>query len=184
MRTTASGDGKLVSAEAAMDEKAKRGLDEIVERWSGKPGSLLGVLEDAQEADARRWLSEPTLRYIARRTGTALSRIYSTATFYSFFNLRPQGEHTIAVCRGTACHTRGSRGILRDVLSRLGAKDFREEDENSFTTEDARFTVRTVACFGQCALSPVAAVDGVIYSRMTSGKLLVLVTRIGKGGSK
>jgi NADH-quinone oxidoreductase subunit E len=182
MRSTATGDGR--KADAAANGDSRRRLDGIIERWNGKPGALLGVLEEAQEADPRRWLPEATLRYVAERTGTSLSRIYSTATFYSFFNLRPQGEHTIAVCRGTACHTRGSRGILMDALARLGAVDYREEDENSFTTADARFTVRTVACFGQCALAPVVSVDGIIHSRMTSGKLLVLIAKIAKGGGK
>jgi NADH-quinone oxidoreductase subunit E len=184
MRSSKAPEVRVSAADAAVGDETRRRIDEIVDRWSGKPGALLGILEDAQDGDAKRWLPEPTLRYIADKTGTALSRIYSTVTFYSFFNLKPQGEHSIVVCRGTACHTRGSRGILLDALSKLGAVDFREEDENSFTTEDARFTVRTVACFGQCALSPVVAVDGVIHSRMTSGKLLALVSKIGKGGAK
>jgi hypothetical protein len=53
------------------------------------------------------------LEYIAERTDIPLARIYSVVTFYALFNLEPQGEHTICICRGTACHTRGSRNLLQ-----------------------------------------------------------------------
>ena len=49
-----------------------------------------------------------------------LSRIYSVVTFYALFNLEPQGDHTICICRGTACHTRGSRNLLRALRLELG----------------------------------------------------------------
>lgn len=169
---------------ADLPESARVELDRAVDERLGRPGALLGILEAAQGLSPRRWLSEATLRYVAGRTGTPLSRVYSVATFYSFFNLSPQGEHSIVVCRGTACHTRGSRGLLNAALARLGAVGYREEDESSFTTADAGFTVRTVACFGQCALAPVVAVDGVIRSRMTEGKLVALISRIGKERAK
>ena len=148
------------------------------------PISLLGILEEAQEANEHRYLSEETLRIIADKTDTPLSRVYSVATFYSFFNLKPQGRHAIVVCRGTACHTRGSLGLLEESARRLGFPEFREDEEASFTTEDRQFTVRTVACFGQCALAPVVAIDGIIYSRMTQGRLTSLLEGLRKEGCK
>jgi NADH-quinone oxidoreductase subunit E len=104
------------------------------------------------------------------------------ATFYSFFNLTPQGKHSIVVCRGTACHTRGSLALLNEALSRLGIKDFREEEDSSATTEDFFASVRTVACFGQCALAPVIQIDGEVLSRMTVGRLVSILARMRKGG--
>lgn len=145
------------------------------------PGALLLALEEAQNASEFRYLDEDTMRNIAERFGEPLSRVYSVATFYSFFNLAPQGKHTIVVCRGTACHTRGSLGLLRETASKLGFPDFREDEEASFTTDDRQYTVRTVACFGQCALAPVVAIDGIIYSRVTVNNLLSLLSGIGKG---
>ncbi|HCM27818.1 MAG: hypothetical protein A2Z99_08640 [Treponema sp. GWB1_62_6] len=166
-------------------------LDEVVRRWSDgqRPGALLGILEEVQEHNKGDYLSESDLRRISELTGTPLSRLYSIATFYSFFNLTPQGEHTIVVCRGTACHTRGSRGLLADAAMRLNASGFNIDEDSAFTTADARITVRTVACFGQCALAPVVSVDGVMYSRMNSTKLASLITRLinakpAQGGEK
>lgn len=164
-------------------------LDGIIDKWfegspEGRPGALLGILEEIQERERAKYLSEESLTYVAEKTGTPLSRLYSIATFYSYFNLKPQGEHAIVVCRGTACHTRGSRALLIAAAARLGAVGFNAEEDASFTTDDLRFTVRTVACFGQCALAPVVAIDGVIHSRLTVGALEALLRKLGSGGAK
>lgn len=148
------------------------------------PGALLSALEEAQLDDEYNHLSEDTLRAIAKETGEALSRVYSVATFYSFFNLKPQGKHTIIVCRGTACHTRGSLNLLREAAAKLGMPEFREDEEPSFTTDDRLFTVRTVACFGQCALAPVVSIDGTIYSRVTQNRLCSILDAMRKGAKR
>ena len=154
-------------------------FDTIIATYKGKPGALLSVLEEVQRNTEHTYLNEQALLYIAEKMQVPLSQVYSVATFYSFLNLKPQGEHTITVCRGTACHTRGSKPLLDDVMAMLGLIETEEgEDESSYTTEDMRFTVRTVACFGQCALAPVLAVDEVIYSKMTADKLATLLKQL------
>ncbi len=158
-------------------------IEELIERHRGRPGALLGLLENAQEIEKLRYLSEDTLRLIAEGMDLPLSQVYSVATFYSFFNLSPQGLHSIVVCRGTACHTRGSLELLETCLHRLGIKGFREDEASSVTTEDGFASVRTVACFGQCALAPVVQIDGAISSRMTVGKLTAILEKLRKGGS-
>ncbi|HKL59309.1 MAG TPA: NAD(P)H-dependent oxidoreductase subunit E [Sphaerochaeta sp.] len=153
--------------------------DTIIAAYAGKPGALLSVLEEVQRKTEHSYLNEQALLYIAESMEVPLSQIYSVVTFYSFFNLKPQGEHTITVCRGTACHTRGSKPLLDDVMAMLGLhKNEEGEDESCYTTKDMRFSVRTVACFGQCALAPVIAVDEVIYSRMTGDKLASLLKEL------
>lgn len=161
-----------------------RTLDEVIASKAGSAGALLGILEEAQELEEHHWLPEKTLRRVAEATGTPLSSVWSVATFYSFFNLKPQGRHSIVVCRGTACHTRGSLELLEAALARLGIEDFREEEENSVTTADAFASVRTVACFGQCALAPVIQIDGTMHSRMTVGRLVAALDKMRKEGAK
>ncbi len=142
-------------------------LDVEVGKRLGRPGALLGILEAAQARNPQKYLPLETLRYIALNTGTTLSRIYSVATFYALFNLKPQGKNTISICRGTACHTSGSRNLLQGVQLDLGLSLEEEGDDSAYnqadksvmTTPDHRFTVRTVACFGQCALAPVVEVN-------------------------
>jgi NADH-quinone oxidoreductase subunit E len=92
----------------------------------------------------------------------------------------------ICVCRGTACHTRGSRDLLDKLCLDLGLSD-READENSeadkmaITTADRRLTVRTVACFGQCALAPVVEVDHHILSHVNERTLQREVKSLTQG---
>ena len=159
-------------------------VESIIDSWKGRNGSLLGALEQAQQNDPKKYLSETTLREISKRLDIPLSRVYSVATFYSFFSLKPQGEHLLIVCRGTACHTRGSLVLLNEALSRLKIKGFNEKEENSVTSSDNLITIRTVACFGQCALAPVIMVDGVVLSRMTVSKLVSLLDKLKKGGER
>jgi len=161
-------------------KSAQAKIRAIADRFRDKPGALLSILEEVQDSDEFKYLSEDSLRAVADSTGEPLSRVYSVATFYSYFNLAPQGKHTIVVCRGTACHTRGSLALLQESMAQLGVTDFKEEEEPTFTTTDKMFTVRTVACFGQCALAPVVAVDGTIYSRISTSKLTSIIDTIRK----
>ncbi len=92
----------------ALSDTTKAFIDKVVSDESGRAGALLGILQKIQESHARKFLPRETLEYIAGRTNVPLSRIFSVVTFYALFNLEPQGRNTVCVCRGTACHTRGS----------------------------------------------------------------------------
>ncbi|HAR38126.1 MAG: hypothetical protein A2W86_10165 [Bacteroidetes bacterium GWD2_45_23] len=156
-------------------------LDEIIEKHRGKPGMLLTTLEEAQEKNPLKYLPGETLVEVSGKLNIPYTQVYSVATFYSYFNLTPQGKHTVVVCRGTACHTKGSKGLLDDVTALLGIRRDVDGADSSFTTSDNLFTVRTVACFGQCAQSPVVEVDGVIHSNVNAQKLLKIMSRIKNG---
>ena len=156
-------------------------IDAIILRYKGKPGELLTIMEQIQEANEFKYLDKAEIDYLSEQTKIPLSQIYSVATFYSFFNLKPQGKHTIIVCRGTACHTKGSKNLLDDVSTLPGCKEALDAGESSFTTEDRLITVKTVACFGQCALAPVVAVDGMIYSNVTSEQIKKILKHLQEG---
>jgi len=156
-------------------------IDAVIEKHRGHHGELLSILEEIQVLNDQKFLPEESLNQVALRTGVPLARVFSVATFYSFFNLKPQGAHTITVCRGTACHTKGSRSLLDDLGLMIGHGRGLEDGESTFTTPDNQFTISTVACFGQCALAPVVAVDGVIHSNMTTARLQKQLNGITKG---
>lgn len=150
-------------------------VEQVIARHRGHPGALLSILEEVQDHHPNKYLSREVLDYIATRTGIPPSRIYSVVTFFALFNLEPQGQHTICICRGTACHTRGSRSLLERLQLELGVKNHDAEpgtDKVSVTTRDAKYTLRTVACFGQCALAPVVEVDKAIYGHVNERTLL------------
>jgi len=158
-------------------------LDRVIAEQGGRPGSLLGILEKLQEQHRSKYLPMETLEYVAARTGVPQARVYSVATFYALFNLEPQGTHTVAICRGTACHTRGSRALLERLKLQLGLSDAGREagaDKLTLTTPDRRFTIRTVACFGQCALAPVVEVNHAIRGHVKEQALMREVDKLRK----
>ncbi|MFZ1136614.1 MAG: NAD(P)H-dependent oxidoreductase subunit E [Candidatus Korobacteraceae bacterium] len=154
-----------MSAIATLVDNAEQGyIDQTIAKNNGRPGALLGILEAVQEHHPHKYLSSEALRYVAAKLDIPLSRIYSVATFYALFNLQPQGDNTVCICRGTACHTRNSRNLLESLRLELGLgldddEESGEADKLALTTKDGRFTVRTVACFGQCALAPVVEIN-------------------------
>lgn len=161
-------------------------IDQEVRSHEGHPGALLGILEAVQAANAHKYLSMDALRYIADKTGVPPARVYSAASFFALFNLFPQGDNTICVCRGTACHTRGSRDLLEKLCLDLGLglqnlESASEADKLALTTGDQRFTVRTVACFGQCALAPVVEINHHILSHVNERTLQREVGALTRG---
>jgi NADH-quinone oxidoreductase subunit E len=138
------------------------------------------VLERLQHRNPYNYLSRETLGVVAQRLSLPLSQVLSVATFYAFFNLEPQGRHTISVCRGTACHTRGSRALLDDLKSKLGITEAESKGKSFVTTRDRSFTIRTVACFGQCALAPVAEVDHKIHGYVNRQSLRAALAGVTK----
>lgn len=155
-------------------------LDEIIEKHKGKPGMLLSTLEEVQENHPLKFLPGETLTSVSQKLKIPYTQVFSVVTFYSFFNLKPQGKHSIVVCRGTACHTKGSKALLDEIGPVFGIQSGEIDSEQSVTTPDNEFTIKTVACFGQCAQSPVVAVDGVIHSNVNSQKLLKILSRLKK----
>lgn len=159
-------------------------IDRIIGEQAGRPGALLGILEKLQDANRHKYLPMETLEYVALRTGVPQSQVYAVATFYALFNLEPQGAHTVAICRGTACHTRGSRMLLERVKLQLSLEESGTADKLTLTTPDQKFTVRTVACFGQCALAPVAEVDHAIRGHVSEQSLIRELDQLRKDGSR
>jgi NADH-quinone oxidoreductase subunit E len=169
-----------------LDSQERLLIDRSIAEHAGQPGALLGILEDVQAANPHKYLSMPALRYISERTGIPPSTVYGTTTFYSLFNLDPQGDNVICVCRGTACHTRGSRDLLEKVCLDLGLSEHesgetKETDKLALTTPDNRFTIRTVSCFGQCALAPVVEVNHHILSHVNERSLQREVRALTQG---
>ncbi len=133
-------------------------VDQIINRYKGKPGCLIPVLEECQ--GVVKYLPVELQEYIGDRLNIPGSTIYGVVTFYSFFSMIPKGRHTIKVCMGTACYVRG----IGEVLNRLKS-NFKLEVGG--TTEDRRFSLEAVRCLGACGLAPVMMVDSDTHGGVT-----------------
>ena len=135
--------------------------------------SLIPVLQDVQKEYG--FLSGESMEEISSLIGAPVSRVYGVATFYKQFRFAPLGEHVIQVCRGTACHVRGSLAIAEQLSRRLKLN----RDGNS---QDGKFSVITVACLGACSIAPVIKLDGEFYGHLTTQKLDALLDQIAQAG--
>ena len=124
--------------------------------------SLIPILQEVQ--DACGFLSKDAVIEIGRHLNMPASQIYGVSTFYNQFRFNAPGKFHIQVCRGTACHVKGSAGVL-DALSR------ELEIAAGETTRDGLFSLEVVACIGACGLAPVISINGEFHAGMTSDKI-------------
>ena len=136
-------------------------LSEVLAPYRGQRGATIPALQKVQEKLG--YLPEEVFPEIADFLGLSKNEIYGVASFYAQFRFKRPGEHTIKVCQGTACHVLGGPRVLAAVERELGILA-------GETTEDYKFGIETVACFGSCALAPVMVVDKTVYGRMTPAK--------------
>lgn len=150
-----------------MEEK----LQHILEDYKLERGSLIGLLQDIQEAYG--YLPQEQLAEVSQELDVPLSRLFSLATFYTSFRLEPMGKHHVCICVGTACHVRGASAIVDTLERELQIK-------SGETTEDMQFTVDTVNCLGACALAPLLVVDNQYHGKITQQKAKKLLKGYGK----
>jgi NADH-quinone oxidoreductase subunit E len=91
--------------------------------------------------------------------GLPEAKIFGVATFYNQFRLSAPGKYQVQICRGTACHVKGSFNLLEALQRELGI-------EAGATTRDGLFSLEVVACLGACSIAPVMTVNGEFYGRL------------------
>jgi NADH-quinone oxidoreductase subunit E len=158
--------------EKSADEVNLALMEPLLEKYRGKKGSLIPILQQAQ--DIYGYLPRPVLETISRRLRLPMSKIYGVATFYSQFYLERRGRHVLKVCDGTACHVKGTPALLNAVREAYGVKPGQ-------TTNDYELTLEVVYCLGSCALAPVAVLDTQVMGQLRREGLL---TQVGRQMSK
>lgn len=146
---------------------------EILESNRRDPARLIPILQQVQEF--YRYLPEEVLTFIATSLALPPSHVFGVATFYAHFTLVPKGKHMCKLCDGTACHVRGSEGILDALRKELKLSDTKH------TTDDMLFTVETVSCLGACGLAPVLVIDDKVHSNVTPEEAVRLIREIQTG---
>jgi len=146
----------------AIVESYTEKVDSLIDSYADKKEQLISLLQDIQAEF--NYLPQDVLVKVSQKLDIPLSQVFSVATFFRAFSLKPRGRHVVTVCLGTACHVKGGQRLV-DKMKR----DYKIKPGE--TTEDMRFTLETVNCLGCCALGPVAVVDGKYESKMTPDKL-------------
>ncbi len=146
-----------------------KAIDRTMKRFDFEKDALLEVLHATQESFG--YLSNDLLIYISSQLRVPLSQVYGVATFYHLFTFEPLGKHNCIICRGTACHVKGSATITQALSEQF-------EVPIGKTTEDGLFSLTTARCLGSCGLAPVAVLNGEVHGRQTPQSTITLVKDI------
>ncbi len=148
------------------DDKRWRLVDATMRRHGHSPNALIETLHTVQESFG--YLDTDALHYVAKSLHVPMSRVYGVATFYSFFGLKPSGEHRCVVCLGTACYIKGGKAILDTISEMAGIKPGQ-------TTPDGKLSLLTVRCVGSCGLAPAIVFDDEVKGRVTPPEAIAKV---------
>lgn len=141
-------------------------LDRVIAQYRSRPGSLIPVLQRAQEIVG--YLPPVAQKRISRGMNIPEAEVHGVVSFYSFFTMKPRGDHNIRVCLGTACYVRGIEGVVEKLRDNL-------KIDVGETTEDRKFSIEGVRCLGACGLAPVMMIDQDTFGSLTPAKAITIL---------
>lgn len=137
-------------------------IEKIIAGYRGKKWALIPLVQEIQ--DKVGYIPPEIIPVIADALGLFPSQVQAVITFYAQLYTEPRGRNIVRVCRGTACHVRGGKSILKLTKQHLGI------DEGE-TTDDMEYTLETVACIGVCALAPNIMINKETHGSMNPKKV-------------
>jgi len=142
----------------ASGDKRFKILEVHMKKHQFRQDALIEVLHKAQELFG--YLEDDLLFFVSAKLKLPPSRVYGVATFYHFFQLKPQGEHTCVVCLGTACYVKGADKITAAIQEKYKIK-------SGETTADNKLSLLTARCIGACGIAPAVTYDGHVAPKQT-----------------
>lgn len=146
----------------ALSEKYKDEIAQILSRYPVKRSALIPLLYLAQREEG--YVTEASMKEIARLLGLTPPQVYETATFYTMLNLKKVGRFHIQVCKSLMCALVGSDTVIGWITARLGIGP-------GETTTDGLFTLSTVECLAACGTGPMMQINEDYYERLTEEKV-------------
>jgi NADH:ubiquinone oxidoreductase subunit E len=146
-------------------------INKIVAEYSQQKWTLIPLVQKIQSEFG--YIPPQFIPIIAEALGLFPSQVQGVISFYAQLYTKPRGKKVVRVCRGTACHVRGGKTILKLVKQHLGI-------EEGQTTPDLEYTLETVACIGVCALAPNMVVSDRVHGHMNPKKVEQLFKKGGE----
>jgi bidirectional [NiFe] hydrogenase diaphorase subunit len=148
------------------DDRRWKVVDARMRRLGYRPDALVEALHSVQ--DSFGFLDRVAMEFVAGSLRLPPSRVYGVATFYSYFTLKPPGEHACVVCMGTACYINGAPKLLGSIVDELGIGA-------GATTSDGKVSLLTAHCVGACSVAPVVVLDGEVHGKASAESMLQVV---------
>jgi NADH:ubiquinone oxidoreductase subunit E len=137
-------------------------IDRVIKNYRNKPGSSIPALQRCQQIVG--YLPPQVQKRIAKGLNLSPAQVHSIVSFYSFFTMKPRGDHNIRVCLGTACYVKRIEESLNKIKDEL-------KIDVGDVTEDKKFSIETVRCLGACGLAPVIVIAEETYGAVTPKKV-------------
>ncbi|HLB30828.1 MAG TPA: NADH-quinone oxidoreductase subunit NuoE [Gammaproteobacteria bacterium] len=141
-----------------------------IEHWLGKyppdqrKSAVLAALRAAQHQN-RGYLTVELMDAVAEYLGMPRIAVYEVATFYSMFETKPAGRHSISVCTNISCMLNGADDLVGYIEGKLGIK-------TGESTPDGRIHLkREEECLAACCGGPMLMVDHVYHEHLTKAKI-------------
>ena len=147
-------------------------IEGIIDGYRGQKWALIPLVQDIQQQVG--YIPPKAISRIASALSLFPSQVQGVITFYAQLYTEPRGKNIVRACRGTACHVRGGKSILKLIKQHL------DLDEGE-TTADMEYTLETVACIGVCALAPNIMINKETYGNLNPKKVAQLFGRREKG---
>ncbi len=145
-------------------------IDKILARYDKtKKSDLSKILLEIQNEFS--YINEEIIKKVSNYLNISPTEIYGFASFYSMYNIEKPGKYIIKICKGTACHVKGSARLIKEIESYLGIKE-------GETTSDGLIKLETASCLGVCALSPVIIINDKTYTRVNTKIVKSLIDEI------
>ena len=144
---------------------------EILAGFSPDRANLLPLLHALQDDHPQNYLTDESLRAVARHLRINLSWVYGVAGYYSMFSLKPRGRYIIRVCNSPVCNMLDSSGIIDAISAILGIG-------KGETTPDGLFTVEEAECLGICDVAPAMMINRTVYGNLTPESLKGIIDEL------
>ena len=164
-----------MSAETVLSDYVREEIDRWVAKFpDGRQRSaLLSALQVAQHENGG-YLTREIMDAVAEYLNLQPIQVYEVATFYSMFETKPVGRHSISVCTNISCMLRGADEIVRHLEKRLGV----QLGEN---TVDGKFYLKVEEeCLAACCGAPMMVVDHQYYENLTPQKVDEVIGKLEK----
>ncbi|MGB9667816.1 MAG: NADH-quinone oxidoreductase subunit NuoE [Thermosulfidibacteraceae bacterium] len=152
----------MVVDRSFVSEETWAKIEDLMGRYPDKRSALLQVLHVVQ--DEKGYLNYDAIKWIATLFRLPPAEVYSVASFYTMYNLKPVGKYLIQVCTNISCSITGADEIVRFIEKKLGIKV-------GETTPDGKFTLITVECLGSCGKAPAMMINKDYYEELTPEKV-------------
>ena len=145
-----------------LSEHARHEIDHWVAKFPAdqKRSAVLAALREVQHENGG-YLTVELMDAVAGYLQLEAMDVYEVASFYSMFETKPVGRHSISVCTNISCMLRGADDIVAHVERRLGVK-------LGHSTPDGKFYLKPEEeCLAGCCGAPMMQVDHVYHEHLT-----------------